>query len=46
MRARRIAAVSVSTGLATTRTGTSAEVSRARTMSAALAVTWSMTSGP
>ena len=46
IRARRIAAVSVSTGLATTRTGTSAEESSARTMSAALAATWSMTSGP
>ena len=44
--ARRIAAVSVSTGLVTTRTGTSSELSRARTMSAALAATWSRTSGP
>ena len=44
--ARRIAALSVSTGLATTRTGTSDEASRTRTMSAELAATWSMTSGP
>ena len=46
MRARRIASVSVSTGLATTRTGTSAEALKARTMSAVLAATWSITSGP
>ena len=44
--ARRIAAVSVSTGLLTTRTGTSADASSARTMSPALAATWSRTSGP
>ena len=45
-RARRIASASVSTGLATTRTGTSADASSAPEISPDWAATWSSTSGP